>query len=571
MTYQAEEEEQFYQVLKNTLHSVPRNDKLLLPGDLSVRVGKNSGVWPNVRLPPTDTITLDEFEDLAVERLKVLKAVETAGVRHSKGSENYIKQLEKEIRETKLKNSVFEKGSVEESQKQLNRWKDHVSHFILRLAYCRSEDLRRWFIQQEVDLFRFRFQQESPHSRAKFMVVNDLSYLPIDKEEHLELRQQLNDAFKDETYHSVYVQFYKVPFTEALDLVRGRRVFVRHGYAYVPQDDLVSILLTLYRVQLSHSLAVTARAMPHLEEDGRLLPMLCSLSRRYVGQDYASKKPVGEITADMIDMLSKQSFPLCMQQLHGAMRANHHLRHGGRQQYGLFLKGIGLSLEEAIKFWRTEFSKIIDADQFDKKYLYNIRHNFGKEGKKTDYTPHSCMKIIISNTPGVGDFHGCPFKHCDQDTLRQKLKSQGLKKDDVDQVLQYSKGGHYQVACAKMFEVIHGALTGGEEDMDVSFQHPNQYFEESYKRLHKNTAEKLSSTPQTPRAVKIVMPSSQNTPQSSQTTSQVTSSQVSSSPAGNVQSDVSGVDNFEDMDDDLELDEAALQQIDDAASQESQN
>ena len=45
---------------------------------------------------------------------------------------------------------------------------------------------------------------------------------------------------------------------EALDLVRGRRVYLHRGFAYVPQDDLVSILLTVYRIQLSHSLAVGA-------------------------------------------------------------------------------------------------------------------------------------------------------------------------------------------------------------------------------------------------------------------------------------------------------------------------
>jgi hypothetical protein len=28
---------------------------------------------------------------------------------------------------------------------------------------------------------------------------------------------------------------------------------------------------------------------------------------------------------------------------------------------------------------------------------------------------------------------GCPFKHSDQDNLRQKLAAQGLRKEDVDQ------------------------------------------------------------------------------------------------------------------------------------------
>ena len=61
--------------------------------------------------------------------------------------------------------------------------------------------------------------------------------------------------------------------------------------------------------------------------------------------------------------LSKKSFPLCMQQLHQGLRAAHHLKHWGRMQYGLFLKAIGLSLDEAMKFWRTEFIKTIDADK----------------------------------------------------------------------------------------------------------------------------------------------------------------------------------------------------------------
>lgn len=273
--------------------------------------------------------------------------------------------------------------------------------------------------------------------------------------------------------------FYKVPFQDALDLVRTRKVYLKAGYVYIPHQDIVTIVLNDFRTRLSKALALTARSLPAVHSDERLQPLLNHLSHAYVGQDYSIQKNVGKISLEQIDSFSGKSFPLCMRQLHQALRENHHLRHGGRMQYGLFLKGIGLSLEQALQFWRSEFIRgKVDADKFDKAYAYSIRHMFGKEGKRTDYTPYSCMKVILSNPPSQGDHHGCPFRHSDPELLKQKLQFYKVSPSGISQILELVKGMHYQLACQKYFELTHNI-----EDITFSLNHPNQYFVESQKVL----------------------------------------------------------------------------------------
>jgi len=442
--------------------------------------------------PPTMDISLESFEDLAVQRLKVLRVFEKQNLSgKAKFSKEWIDAITKELRETKPEETLSKyyeladkvesgKSRVSEEAYMANREKDHVSHFILRLAYCRTEELRRWFVTHETDLFRLRWsllKENCPEEINDFMDASGLSYKPIDHEEKEKLREDLIAAAGfGLTYHKFTDEkFYKVPWTEAVDLVRVRRVLIKGGMAYIPSSELLSLVVGVFRAKLSHNLVLTCRALPVLEDDTRLVSLVQNLDKRYTGEDYGSNKNSGRVMPQEVDQLSKRNFPLCMKSMQEVLTTTHHIKYKARLQYGLFLKGIGLTLEDAMKFFRGEFTKKtdVDVDKFEKEYAYGIRYNYGKEGKKKNWQPYDCMRIIME-TVGAGENHGCPFRHHETKTIRQRIEAYDLKKDEVDSILKKVEEGHYQIACGMHYSAVH------LKDLSTgSVSHPNQWYLES--------------------------------------------------------------------------------------------
>lgn len=167
-----------------------------------------------------------------------------------------------------------------------------------------------------------------------------------------------------------------------------------------------------------------------------------------------------------------------MQHLHKNLRQNSHLKYNGRQQYGLFLKSVGLSLEEAMAFWRRSFASKVPEDKFQKEYAYNVRHNYGQEGKRANYAPFSCSKIITGSSPSAGDHHGCPFRHHGSESLRNTLGNYSapngnrLNRDQIDQVMELVQGNHHQLACTKLFE-----LTRKTTSVLDTITYPSKFYE----------------------------------------------------------------------------------------------
>lgn len=423
---------------------------------------------PIYRSAPPLEVGLEDFEQYAIDRLRVLRAIANGLSRGKKPDEM-----------SKLVSGLWKENMRHPQASEVIN-KDIVSHFVLRLVYCRTEELRKWFLSMETTLFRYRYQSETTDVQRAIVADLDLSYKAVSNAEYESIKDKLSLVSRSTGQQlSSADTFYQVPFEEVSELVAGRRVYIQKGNAYIATHQLVSFVINQFRSNLSKALALTNRkwiSMIREQEKDRLTPIVEALSTSYLGPDYTQPHEYTEISLRDIDEVAITSFPLCMRHLFEKLREDHHLKHGGRMQLGLFLKGVGIKLDDALAFWKAEFSQKIGAEKFDKEYAYSIRHNYGKEGKRVDYTPYSCQKII-SSTHGVGDHHGCPYRHFSEENLRAALTKMGVGHHVQAEVMGKVRNRHYQLACTLTFEAIHGS------PCDAGINHPNQYFSDSRKIL----------------------------------------------------------------------------------------
>ncbi|RLN97490.1 hypothetical protein BBJ28_00003729 [Nothophytophthora sp. Chile5] len=369
------------------------------------------------RRAPQRPVALDEFEELGLARLQLLALV--AG---------------------------WDVGRAQQLTDELNDWKritedadaDTLSHYALRLAFCRQEG----------------------HGRSRIL--------------------------------------YRVPFHEVSALVRQRRVVVRKGCCLIPSHEMDYAALHHFKRSLKQQLGDLQCAIPALgPELDRLTPVLdgfLAKAHSLVGSSGSRSRTRPRLEVAGIDQVAEKHFPLCMKQLHHKLRENHHLKYDGRVQYRLFLKGVGFSVYETLQFFRTEFTKKIPPAKFEKEYAYHIRHSYGLEGSRRDYAPLSCEQIINGSAPSHGQYHGCPFKHWGRAALQDELRRHGVSLQSAMEIARQAAAGEFQGACRAFFEASHPASasyaqlaasatrSAGQGQLGLhasSVAHPNEFLDAS--------------------------------------------------------------------------------------------
>lgn len=96
-------------------------------------------------IPPMVDLSITELQSLALERLKVLRILEQATNKNLKlSSDEGRETVFHEMNHAGLKHYVrLCQGNHSKDQDLAARRKDYLSHFILRFAYCGTEELRR--------------------------------------------------------------------------------------------------------------------------------------------------------------------------------------------------------------------------------------------------------------------------------------------------------------------------------------------------------------------------------------------------------------------------------------------
>lgn len=433
---------------------------------------------------PKNKIQLDVLEKICFLRMSVIDIIDQKSQiqpetnNNTKGSyDKVVKTLEESPISWTSNNTLIN---------------DNISFFIISCLFCNQEAQRLWLaniesklyvqrlINNEVNKLDLLTRMNIPIEYENISINSDLYKLINFKEKS----KSTNDDKTDKKERVI-----KIPFEYVLNLLPTMKYFIYQGYVYITEAETMNIIENVFKEECLRKYNNISKSVDNVLADPRIKEVVRKLEQQREQNKLgaivnSSSINSSDVSLRDIEDHAEKHYPLCMTIVHRVLTKEAHLKHNGRMQYGLFLKGLGLSLDESLQLWKSKFQAKKTLDQFDKQYAYNIRHNYGQEGKRTDYPPWSCNKIQNLPPPNSTEMHGCPFKVFSEDKLRNILYEMKFKEGDVVKILDKKKSNEFSVACIRFFESRYP-----NQEFEKVGIHPNYYFASAAGKLKKRGKE----------------------------------------------------------------------------------
>ncbi|CAL7940305.1 unnamed protein product [Xylocopa violacea] len=390
---------------------------------------------------PTGQISLHVLEKCTLARLEYLQLLYDGKTHEFNGNFEYL-----------LENSIY----------------DQIGHFTLRLLASVSQDLHNHWIVRETLFFQTRLDYISPrHLYRLFRSI--LRQLRLKEGKKLIDETLINiSSFCLQTIvfkhlvsktHTEECKLFKtkVRFELVPNLIKERELDLYAGYAIVYCSKWKKVLVSLFCTYITKEIiCMKTKAQNIVSQDSRLDYLYHKINSMIFRANHAR----GHLTTETIDT-EVNNFPLCMRHLHTVLRSTHRLSHYARLYYSLFLKDGGMQLEDAINYWKEEYSKPHACSSIcshnwqsnEQKFIYSIRHLYGLEGSRRNYKSPTCESMCTSIPSSMYE-GGCPFKNFDINILKNLLRV-SLSDNEITKILKMISPQYPQIACAEFFRLVN--------------------------------------------------------------------------------------------------------------------
>ncbi len=386
---------------------------------------------------------------------------------------------------------------------------DIGGHLLLRLAVATDPRLSSWLVEVEGDLFEFRFIS-STKSEERIQVLKDLY-----GKDNVKTTEEINELFKinlnrkfnlaDSIYRSgkytkskqkygskvkvldtrLAVRFHKIP-----KVIGAKKALLYQGWGIVRLADIRLAVKREFEKQLKDVIEKSKDLIDEDEElEATVKPIKDRISKIARSTRYSDDfKNLGFAEGDAIHT-KPDIFPPCIQELVTTLKAKGHLSHVENWQLGTFLKRIGMSVDDQLRFW---YSNSIDNvgmsyEEFVQRVGYQINHIYGKTGGGVDYDPPSCKTCING--------YYCYWAHKKIEDINEDIKVKMSKRNSevvekaTEEISRLIINQRFQSACARYFTLLTGWKVRG-----FQINHMLRYTQDAYKRFYKKKETKTNTS-----------------------------------------------------------------------------